>query len=482
MIVVPTEKQFDWRHAPIVLFFIVLLNVLVFFLYQSGDIQKHMDALSKYQQADYFELEWPVFKQYLQDQGDTKTLEDVSSRYEKEELQYLNVQILMRNDFYLYLSEIAPDTFEPDIYAQWHGDRARIQAQFNAISAFAYGLTPSRFRISALLTHQFLHGGVMHLLGNMFFLVICGFAVEAAIGHWRFLGFYLVGGIAAGLAQAVSDWQSSVPLVGASGAISAVMAMYLAIFRLKKIEFFYWIFFFVGYFRAPALLILPFYIGKELYSYHTAAAESNVAFLAHAGGFVAGGILIGLSLLLDKKTVNVAYIENDQGPIDEQRQHLAEIYRAVEKYSFSDAFKRVNEAIKAYGLTFELAMIRYNLLKISKGKGYPQSALQLWTMKRLLPHELERLENVWIENPELQEKLNNEQAVDLGMQLSTLQNPVVAEQLFELLQQRQYHDQSLTLLAQKLSSAFEQLGESNKQSQYHAAAVQLMQGGHRGLL
>ena len=63
---------------------------------------------------------------------------------------------------------------------------------------------------------------------------------------------------AAGFAQVASDWSSTTPLVGASGAISGVMAMYLAVFRLKKIEFFYWFFFFVGYFRAPALLILPF--------------------------------------------------------------------------------------------------------------------------------------------------------------------------------------------------------------------------------
>ena len=124
----------------------------------------------------------------------------------------------------------------------------------------------------------------------MFFLVICGFAVEAAIGHLRFLLFYLFSGVVAGVSHAAMDLDSSSVLIGASGSVSAVMAMYLGVFRFKKIEFFYWFFIFVGYFRAPALLILPFYIGKELVQFYTEAG-SNVAFMAHAGGFVAGLVL-----------------------------------------------------------------------------------------------------------------------------------------------------------------------------------------------
>jgi len=481
MIVVPTEKQFDWRHAPVMLFCIVLLNVLIFIFYQSGDNDKYLEAINAYENAEFLPQEWPQLQSYLRAQGETDTLDELTEYHKEEQYQAIATHILLNRDFYQHLNQMARDTLDPRAYSQWQRERQAIQDIFNSLSSIAHGLTASEFKLSSLLTHQFLHGGAMHLLGNMFFLVICGFAVEAAIGHWRFLSFYLIGGFAAGMAQVASDWNSSTPLVGASGAISAVMAMYLAVFRLRKIEFFYWIFFFVGYFRAPALLILPFYIGKELYSFYS-NPESNVAFLAHAGGFVAGGILIGISMLLDRKTINEDYLESDQSQADEKQQRLADIYRALEKYSFAHAYKLVNEAIKVFGETFELASIRVNLLKISKGKGYPQSVLRLWQLKRLQPHELERLEKTWFDNPQLHEQLDDPQAITLGMQFSTLENPLAAEQIVAMLNQRNCASPDFILLVQKLTTAFANTGQKNKHTQYQALANQLTQGEHSGVL
>ena len=481
MIVVPTEKQFDWLHAPVVLFLIVLLNVLIFFIYQSGDAEKYLEAVHAYDRSGFIEQEWPLLKTYLKSKGETDTLIELTKDYESGNNHDHLSKVLLRQDFYQHLTQIARDSFDHELYTRWQHERKAIQEKFNSLSPIAHGLTASTFKLSSLLSHQFLHGDVMHLLGNMFFLVICGFAVEAAIGHWRFLVFYLVGGFAAGMAQVVSNWDSSVPLVGASGAISAVMAMYLAVFRFRNIEFFYWIFFFVGYFRAPALLILPFYIGKELYSYYT-DPESNVAFLAHAGGFVGGCFLIAVSLLVDRKTINKEYIENDQSPIDEQQQRMAEIYRALEKYSFAHAYKLANEAIKEFGETFDLAVIRFNLLKISKGKNYPQSVLRLWQMKRLLPHEIERLEKIWFDHPKLHDQLDDESAIRLGMQFSSLEHPIAAEQIIDMLAKRACKNPSFIIFAQKLSGAFASLGQKQKQTQYEALANQLAQGGQHGAL
>lgn len=480
MIIVPTEKQLDWRNAPIILCLLVLLNVMVFFFYQSGDTKKIIEAMTTYAGKDYLVHEWPVFEKYLEEKQETALLKDYRQQYQDDEHDEIIADLLMREEFYTYLQKNYRTYFTPDYYAEWAPERTRLHAQLQSVSYIANGLRASDLRVSSFLSHQFLHGDIMHLLGNMFFLIICGFAVEAAIGHWRFLLFYLLSGIAAGFAQVASDWSSTTPLVGASGAISGVMAMYLAVFRLKKIEFFYWFFFFVGYFRAPALLILPFYIGKEIYSYHS-DTESNVAFMAHAGGFVAGALLIGIAWVLNRKMFNTQYIETDQ-TIDPRQQQLADIYGAIEKHRFDQALLLVDALIKDKGLTFDVAMIRYNILKISRGDAYLPATLNLLTVPLLAPEEVKKLDKVWKDNPDVHTHLSEQAALKLGMQFTALESPHSAEQLFLQLLERGCKNPALSVYASKLAAAFLRLRDTGKKSHYDGLAKQLAQGAERGLL
>ena len=480
MIIVPTEKQLDWRNAPIVLCALVLFNVMVFFLYQSGDTQKIITAMASYESRDYLAHEWPAFEKFLEEEQKTELLKTYREQYQDDEHDEIIGDLLMNDKFYTYLQKNYRTYFTPDYYAEWEPERTRLHVQLQSVSYIANGLRASDLRISSFLTHQFLHSDIMHLLGNMFFLIICGFAVEAAIGHWRFLLFYLLSGVAAGFAQVASDWTSDSPLIGASGAISGVMAMYLAVFRLKKIEFFYWFFFFVGYFRAPALLILPFYIGKEIYSYHS-DTESNVAFMAHAGGFVAGALLIGIAWLFNRNTLNTQYIEADQ-TVDPRQQQLADIYAAIEKHRFEQALALVDALIQEKGLTFDVAMIRYNLLKISRGDAYAPATLNLLTVPLLSPEEVKKLDKVWKENPDVHAQLSEQAALKLGMQFTALESPQSAEQVFEQLQTRGCKNPALSVYASKLAAAFQRLRDAGKKSHYDGLAKQLAQGAERGLL
>ncbi len=480
MIIVPTEKQLDWRNAPIVLCALVLLNVMVFFFYQSGDTKKIIEAMTTYQAKDFFTHEWPVFEKYLEEKREAVRLKEYRQYHQDDEIDLIISNMVMDEEFYTYLQKNYRDYFTPDYYAEWAPDRARIHKQMQSLSYIANGLRASDLRVWTFFSHQFLHGDIMHLLGNMFFLIICGFAVEAAIGHWRFLVFYLLSGLAAGFAQVASDWNSTTPLVGASGAISGVMAMYLAVFRLKKIEFFYWFFFFVGYFRAPALLILPFYIGKEVYSYHS-DTESNVAFMAHAGGFVAGALFIGIAWLLNRNMLNTQYIETDQ-TIDPRQQQLADIYSAIEKHRFDQALALVDTLIKEKGLTFDVAMIRYNILKISRGDAYLPATLNVLTVPLLAPDEVKKLDKVWKDNPEVHTQLSEQSALKLGMQFTALENPQSAEQVFVQLLERGCKNPALSVYASKLAAAFLRLRDTGKKSYYDGLAKQLAQGAERGLL
>jgi membrane associated rhomboid family serine protease len=479
MIIVPTEKQLDWRNAPLVLCALVLINLMVFFFYQSGDHQKVGQAVVMYQTSGYLEHEWPLFEKYLEEKQETKLLKKYRKAFNEQDFEPIAMDILQRKDFFIYLKDRAYHYFPSEVYDEWILQRTEIDRLFNDLSFVEHGLTAKDMKISSFLTHQFLHGDIMHLLGNMFFLVMCGFAVEAAIGHWRFLVFYLLSGFAAGFAQVASDWNSTQPLIGASGAISGVMAMYLAIFRWKKIEFFYWFFFFVGYLRAPALLILPFYLGKEIYSYYH-DTESNVAFMAHAGGFAAGAVLIGGAWIFNRSMFNQEYIEQDQS-VDPGREKRAEIYSYIEKHRFDRALHCVNELIQMQGSDFESAMLRYNLLKIDRSSEYNKAALHL--LENNFPNpDIKKLDKVWQENPEIHNQLPEQAALKLGMQLVNLDNLKSAEDIFLQLQEKNSKNSRLGIYASKLSTAFKRIKNNEKASHYEFVAGQLAQGANNGLL
>ena len=139
-----------------------------------------------------------------------------------------------------------------------------------------------------LVSSMFLHGGWMHLLGNMAFLWVFGDNVEDSMGHWRFLLFYLVCGILASLAHALAQSDSISPLVGASGGIAGVLGAYLMLHpRVKVIVF---VLFRVPL-RLPAYWVLGFWAGLQVF-YVVAGSGGNTAWWAHIGGFVAGAILV----------------------------------------------------------------------------------------------------------------------------------------------------------------------------------------------
>ncbi len=144
-----------------------------------------------------------------------------------------------------------------------------------------------------IFTSMFMHGGWMHLIGNMLYLWIFGDNVEDAMGHGRFVVFYLLCGVAAVFAQALPDPSSTVPMVGASGAISGVLGAYLLLYPHARVLVVIPFGFYLHPMRIPAGLVLVLWFGLQLLSNAMAqAGQGGVAFRAHIGGFVAGMILI----------------------------------------------------------------------------------------------------------------------------------------------------------------------------------------------
>jgi membrane associated rhomboid family serine protease len=162
-----------------------------------------------------------------------------------------------------------------------------------------YGVVPDRFQYSDLISSMFLHGGWMHLIGNMWFLWIYGDNVEDILGPGKYIGFYLLCGIAAAMVHAILNPYSRVPTVGASGAIAGVMGAYLVKFPHSRVLTLVPIFVFFTTFEVPALIILLYWFVIQIFSGIGSVGVSNVsqggvAWFAHVGGFLAGIILVYL--------------------------------------------------------------------------------------------------------------------------------------------------------------------------------------------
>jgi len=156
-----------------------------------------------------------------------------------------------------------------------------------------YGFVPARFMSDpvgewiTVFSSMFLHGSIMHILGNLWFLWVFGDNIEDRLGHGRFLLFYLLGGVAAALIQGlVSGFASDVPMIGASGAISALLGAYIVLYPRALILSL------IGWFPVPVPAIL--YLGYWLLIQFVGnfMGEEGIAFWAHIGGFVAGVVLI----------------------------------------------------------------------------------------------------------------------------------------------------------------------------------------------
>jgi membrane associated rhomboid family serine protease len=162
-----------------------------------------------------------------------------------------------------------------------------------------WGVVPDDLHVISLFTSMFLHGSWLHVLGNMLFLWVFGRNVEDLIGGTRFLIFYLVCGLVAGLVQVLANLHSSVPTVGASGAIAGVMGAYLIKFPRSQIDTLVLLFVFFTRLAIPAPFYILFWFGLQFLNGFESIGEKNytgggVAYFAHIGGFVAGMLLIRL--------------------------------------------------------------------------------------------------------------------------------------------------------------------------------------------
>ncbi|MCE5312692.1 MAG: rhomboid family intramembrane serine protease [Nitrospiraceae bacterium] len=152
---------------------------------------------------------------------------------------------------------------------------------------------------ATVFTAMFMHGGIFHIAGNMLYLWIFGNNIEDALGHFRFLLFYLFSGVVAAYSHALASTGSTIPMIGASGAVSGVLGAYLLLYPAARVHTLIFLGFFIQVIRVPAVIVLVFWIGIQILNGFISfgPAKGGVAWFAHIGGFAAGLITIKLWLI-----------------------------------------------------------------------------------------------------------------------------------------------------------------------------------------
>jgi len=311
MLILPLARKPDWRRPPVITLLLVLANVAVFFGLQQDDSRLYRQAAAFYMESALPDIEFPRYIAYLEEHdrfGRARAFRKALAQGDRAEIRLLST---MQADAPFIKRLRSGKVIQPGhpAYSDWRQARNEFEKRLNRVTAQRLGFIPAHPQSLDALAHMFLHGGLSHLIGNMVFLVLVAYVVEAVVGRLLFLGVYLLGGLIAAGAFAVVYSDSGVPLVGASGAISALMGAYVALFGLRRIPFFYSLGFFFDFARAPAILLLPVWVGWEAYQL-LFGGTPQVAYMAHIGGLV-GGALLGAGLRLTGQ-VDMAFLDRDE--------------------------------------------------------------------------------------------------------------------------------------------------------------------------
>lgn len=283
MLILPLPARPDWSRPPVATLAIMLF-CLIAFLIQGKDARRSAETWRFYQESGLARLEAQAYQADLKQRGERPAAgrPEIVFRTMDADRDFMQ---RLRSD-----RVITPDKPE---FAKWRADRTRFETLRARLITENYALNGQEPRPASLLTHMFLHGDVMHLAGNLAVLFVVGYTVEAALGPLGFLGLYLLGGLGAALPDLLLPATGYRLSLGASGAISAIMAAYLVLFGWRRINFFYWLFFFMGTVRWPAVAILPLWLANELLQKFVFDRDGHVNYMAHFAGLVTGALLVG---------------------------------------------------------------------------------------------------------------------------------------------------------------------------------------------
>lgn len=351
---IPLDRKPEWRNPPIITLLLIIANVLCFTLWQANDDRLEDRAYNYYLDSELPSIELPLYREFLGKQG----FESQLDRQEEDEI--LLSQMLTDGEFQSRLKNGELITTEHPQFDTWLKQHRTFQEHLQRIVAYRYSFKTADPSLTTLFTHMFLHADWGHLIGNMVFLFLIGFSVEMTLGRSVYLFAYLIAGLSSGLFYWWLEPGSLMWGIGASGAISGVMGMYTVLFGWRKIRFFYTLLFYFDFVRAPAIILLPIWLGYEIIT--QIYSPSNINNLAHIGGLLSGALIGYLALRLGQADLD--YLDREE----KQQAYLSQYQQGLDHVARMelDKARRVFNELKAtYPQKIEITEQLFNIARLT---------------------------------------------------------------------------------------------------------------------
>ncbi|HEB60119.1 MAG TPA: rhomboid family intramembrane serine protease [Gammaproteobacteria bacterium] len=362
LIIIPFEKKPELRNPPFLTILLILINVIVYFGFQSGDDELYEQAFALYENEKLYDIELPRYIEWRRRHGRGEELPDYEDMDEEERMR-LFPEMYNDGDFQTLLkANLIVRPKDPE-FQKWREVRNRFDAIISETFIDKYSLKTRYPSTLTMFSHMFLHANAEHLISNMIFLFLFGFVVEISMGRVAFLGAYLLAGLASGLFYTFIDPGEITPAIGASGAVFGLAAMYTMLYGLRKIRFFYTILFiYFDYVRAPAWLLLLAWLGLELYRQFF--TDTNINNLAHIGGLLAGGVI---AFIYKKFTSRVDYDYLEKEQREEARDTaLQEALDHIGKMEFARAKPILEKILREHPENYEALHQLFNIARFTR--------------------------------------------------------------------------------------------------------------------
>lgn len=287
MLILPLHQPITRRTFPLVTALLVLVNLWVYFVLQRGDEAAMVAADTHYHGSGLAEIEAPAYARWFERHADPAQ-RALLQQAPADMHASIKTQWQQTDAGFRQALRQPGEVSEAIDRAEWEPRVREFDRLQGQVFTLQYSLSADAPSLGTALSSMFLHGGAEHLIGNLLFLIALGLLVEGPLGPLLFTALYLLGGAGAAGAWLASNEHGSV--LGASGAIAALMGAFCVLWGRRKVRFFYWFFVVFDYVKAPALTLLPLWLGWELLQWALRDGE-RVAYEAHAGGIVSGALL-----------------------------------------------------------------------------------------------------------------------------------------------------------------------------------------------
>ncbi|KAB7779927.1 MULTISPECIES: rhomboid family intramembrane serine protease [Xanthomonas] len=355
MLILPLHKPLSRDNFPLVTLLLILLNIAVYVGWQRQDATPLRQAQRYYTDSGLGALEAPAYARHLERSGQREALAQLQQVPAAERTAFVGAATVHDVSF---VQAMRDGSAFADAAAQqaWTPLRARYDALLQRVFTLRHVQRSSEWAPARMLSAAFLHADAMHLLGNMLFLLALGTLLEGAIGGWRFLAVYLLGAFGSSAASLCWRWGEAGAGLGASGAIAALMGAFCVVWGRRPVRFFYWVAVLFDYVRAPAIVLLPLWLGWELYNL-LCNGDAGIGFDAHAGGLMVGALL-GAVLVATGQT-REAFLRDDDGMPADDRWDRAQAHLGRMEHVQAGALLEVLAAEAPQ--RFDVALARYRL-------------------------------------------------------------------------------------------------------------------------